>query len=118
MGLHAIVSTRTIRPATQRAAADDSGPETIAGGPLDDRVAVDHAGRMLSTGRRSVGCCTPGCAVKFAHTEPHHLTPWEHGGPTNLDNLVPLCSRHHHTVHEGGIPIRLDPVTRHVKIQT
>jgi hypothetical protein len=26
---------------------------------------------------------------------------WLDGGPTDLDNLVPLCSRHHHLHHEG-----------------
>jgi len=27
---------------------------------------------------------------------------WIHGGPTDLDNLVLLCRRHHRMVHEGG----------------
>jgi len=32
----------------------------------------------------------------------HHLDPWEHGGGTDLANLVAMCRRHHVTVHEGG----------------
>lgn len=84
---------------------------------------------MLSTGRTRRGpttnameaashptCAFPNCTVKFAHCEPHHLTPWEHGGPTNLNNLVPLCTQHHHAVHEGGHHITLDPLTRDVSI--
>ena len=46
-------------------------------------------------------CAVPGCTVPFAFTKPHHIVYWEHGGPTNLDNLLPLCSRHHHCAHEG-----------------
>ena len=40
--------------------------------------------------------------MDFDWCEIHHLRPWEHGGHTNLDNLVPLCSYHHHWVHECG----------------
>jgi hypothetical protein len=32
----------------------------------------------------------------------HHLLEWEHGGTTDLSNLVLLCRRHHVAVHEGG----------------
>ncbi len=35
----------------------------------------------------------------------HHLIPWSHGGPTDRANLVVLCLRHHHDVHEGGFRI-------------
>lgn len=38
-----------------------------------------------------------------------HIDEWEHGGATDLDNLVPLCSRHHHAVHEGGWNLKLLP---------
>jgi hypothetical protein len=40
--------------------------------------------------------------VRFADCDIHHVIEWHHGGPTNLANLLPLCSRHHHAVHEGG----------------
>ena len=30
-------------------------------------------------------------------------------GPTDLANLIPLCSRHHHVVHEGGWHLTLHP---------
>jgi hypothetical protein len=39
--------------------------------------------------------------VIFEHCQIHHVTPWEHGGLTNLNNLIPLCNKHHHLVHEG-----------------
>ena len=31
-----------------------------------------------------------------------HVHHWEHGGPTRPDNLVLLCSRHHHRAHLPG----------------
>ena len=48
-------------------------------------------------------CCAFGdCDVPFDRCEIHHILPWELGGPTDLHNLIPLCSRHHHLVHDGG----------------
>ena len=41
-------------------------------------------------------CAVEGCDMDFDWCEIHHLHPWEHGGLTDLDNLVPLCSYHHH----------------------
>lgn len=54
-------------------------------------------------------CAIPGCAVLFDHTKAHHVDWWEHGGSTDLDNLVPLCERHHHAVHERGWILQLGP---------
>ena len=60
-------------------------------------------------------CAIPDCAVSFDHCEPHHITEWEHGGKTDLKNLLPLCSRHHHNVHEGNWKLVLDQ-TRHLTV--
>jgi hypothetical protein len=54
-------------------------------------------------------CGFPGCGVRFADCDIHHVVPWHHGGPSNLDNLLPMCSVHHHLVHEGGWTLTLDP---------
>ena len=51
--------------------------------------------------RRDRGCRFPGCAMfRFLHA--HHATPWEHGGPTDMDNLLLLCPTHHRLFHEGA----------------
>ena len=47
-------------------------------------------------------CRYPGCTRPANWCEAHHVVHWIHDGPTNLDNLVLLCSRHHWLVHEGG----------------
>jgi hypothetical protein len=33
------------------------------------------------------------------------VQPWEHGGPTDMDNLMLLCPRHHRLFHEGDYTI-------------
>lgn len=50
---------------------------------------------------RDGGCLFPGCNIPATWTEAHHLVEWYAGGVTSLDNLVLLCSHHHHAVHTG-----------------
>jgi hypothetical protein len=47
-------------------------------------------------------CRFPGCDRPAAWCEGHHVRPWLSGGPTQLPNLVLLCSRHHHLLHKAG----------------
>src|SRR2546426_6991093 len=47
-------------------------------------------------------CRWPGCERPASKCDGHHLLSWIEGGPTDLDNLVLLCRRHHRMVHEGG----------------
>jgi hypothetical protein len=56
-------------------------------------------------------CAIPGCAVRFDHCDIHHVVWWEapYFGRTDLDNLLPLCSRHHHAVHDQGWHLKLAP---------
>jgi hypothetical protein len=57
--------------------------------------------------RRDKGCRFSGCNYKeFTHV--HHIWHWADGGPTNLDNLVTLCDRHHRAVHELGWTVQGD----------
>jgi len=48
------------------------------------------------------------CETPFEHTQIHHATYFgTEQGFTDIDNLLPLCRRHHHLVHEGGWKLRL-----------
>ena len=113
----------------------DSTCETSNGEPLDvdtvrrlgcdgDLAAVllDNGGNCLAVGRSrrlATGaqrqalramyrtCGFPGCPTGFDTCRIHHVSWWEHGGVTDLPNLVPLCSVHHHLVHEGGWQLTL-----------
>src|SRR3989441_12085377 len=51
---------------------------------------------------RDCHCRWPGCERPASKCDGHHLLSWINGGPTDLDNLVLLCRRHHRMVHEGG----------------
>lgn len=79
------------------------------------RLATAHQRRALAA--RYETCAIPGCAVLFHRCEPHHLRPWESGGGTDLSNLLPLCVRHHHAVHEGGWTLEVDPDTGNVRVR-
>jgi len=87
--------------------------------PLDvgksKRLATAYQRRALAAVHET--CAIDGCSVKFSHCEPHHIDYWENGGETDLNNLVPLCSRHHHAAHEGDWKLRLNPETRKLLVQ-
>lgn len=54
-------------------------------------------------------CAWVGCTAPISWCQAHHIQEWERGGRTDLHNLVPLCSEHHHRVHEGQWHIKLRP---------
>jgi len=61
-------------------------------------------------------CGLPGCRVPFEQCTIHHIRYWESGGTTDMANMLPLCTKHHHCVHEGGWQLHLDPTTRQLTI--
>jgi 5-methylcytosine-specific restriction protein A len=48
---------------------------------------------------RDRGCAFPGCDKPPGWTEAHHVVAWQHGGPTEINNLVLLCGQHHDVLH-------------------
>ncbi|MEY4175333.1 MAG: hypothetical protein RI900_2498, partial [Actinomycetota bacterium] len=88
-----------------------NGVVIAAPGVLDlartTRLASRHQRRALRALYR--GCAVPGCDVSFDRCTIHHIVWWRHGGRTDLANLIPLCSRHHHLVHDRGWHLRLGP---------
>jgi hypothetical protein len=73
----------------------------------EQRLANRAQRRALRAIYRS--CAFGDCETPFARCEIHHLVPWEIGGLTDLANLLPLCARHHHLVHELGWRLELAP---------
>ncbi len=89
------------------------------------RLVVGAVGEVLDAGRdiryanraqrralrfRHAGhCAFPGCDAPDAWCEAHHIEQWEHGGLTDMDDLIPLCRFHHHLVHEGGWVLAVTP---------
>ena len=43
-----------------------------------------------------------GCGRTPTWCETHHIQHWQHGGQTNLDNLVLVCTSCHHNIHDNG----------------
>jgi len=78
------------------------------------RLATIHQRRALEAIHPT--CAIPDCEVIFDHCNVHHIEYWENGGATDLNNMVPLCSRHHHAAHEGGWKLNLNPETRELEI--
>ena len=78
------------------------------------RLATVHQRRALEAIYPT--CAIPECEVIFDHCNVHHIDYWENGGSTDLNNMVPLCSRHHHAAHEGGWKLQLNPETRELTI--
>jgi hypothetical protein len=64
------------------------------------RLATDAQWTNLIA--RDGGCFC--CDAEPAHCQAHHIVPWEPPGrgPTDIDNLVLVCTRTHHLVHEQG----------------
>ena len=51
---------------------------------------------------RDQHCRFVGCQQVARRCHAHHVWHWADGGPTDLQNLILLCDRHHHAVHDGG----------------
>ncbi len=56
---------------------------------------------MRQLKHRDRECRFPGCGSR-QFTQAHHITSWEHGGLTELENLILVCFFHHKLVHEYG----------------
>jgi hypothetical protein len=84
----------------------------------DANGAPEHFGRTTYSVPRTLfrqvaardgGCRFPGCNRPVRFTDAHHINPWEHGGPTDYDNLMLLCRRHHTFTHQQRLTVKLLP---------
>jgi HNH endonuclease len=88
-----------------------NGVVLYAPGELNLGRSTRLASRAQRRALRSLyrGCAIPGCTVGSDRCRLHHLIWWRHGGLTDLDNLIPLCSRHHDKIHHDHWTIELGP---------
>lgn len=67
---------------------------------------LGRATRLFSAAQRTAlavrdrRCRASGCTMPADFCEAHHVTPWQHGGRTDLDNAILLCAWHHHRAHD------------------
>ncbi|HCX84210.1 MAG TPA: hypothetical protein DHV14_03525, partial [Micrococcales bacterium] len=88
--------------------------DVVACDAMWQRVVLDPEGEPLDVGRtqrtytgdlrravlvRDRHCQWPGCTLRAAWCEVHHVIEWNQGGDTSLVNAVTLCREHHHRVH-------------------
>jgi hypothetical protein len=73
---------------------------------IEERVFNRHQRRAIAL--RDGGCIIPGCGVRAAWCEIHHVTDHAEGGPTHTDNGVLLCWNHHRFINHGGWKIRMN----------
>jgi hypothetical protein len=102
--------------ATARALADRYGAHL--------RLIIHDHGRVVGVGRRTRRppgwlrdavlamhdtCSAPGCRAAARVCDLDHARPWEHGGPTDLDNLAPMCATDNHDKEPEGWRCRQHP---------
>ena len=71
------------------------------------RTVSPQQWRMLIA--RDRGCVL--CAASPSHCHAHHIVPWTAPahGPTDIDNLVLVCNRHHHHIHQHNLTLTRAP---------
>lgn len=94
----------------------DTAREIAAGCPSFVRLLTrPETGAVLSVGKehykapadmrrwvalRDGTCRFPGCTRPASRSDIDHTTAWDHGGPTDYDNLAHLCRAHHRLKHQ------------------
>ncbi|WP_141932388.1 HNH endonuclease signature motif containing protein [Microbacterium sp. SLBN-146] len=95
----------------QRVVSDASGRIRSLG--TTDRVFNHHQRRAIAL--RDGGCIIPGCGIRAAWCEIHHVHEHSRGGPTHTDNGVLLCWFHHRFLDTSGWRVRMNKGAPEVK---
>ncbi|PRY67666.1 HNH endonuclease [Glaciihabitans tibetensis] len=99
--------------ATIEQLACTGGIRTAILGTHGELLYLGHKRRLFGkTIRKAVairdGSCAWGdCHKPPTHCDVHHVTPWSHGGKTNIDNAVLLCPEHHRQIHTSPFTIKM-----------
>ena len=98
----------TLDPATVRKLACDAGIHRVITGPGSSILDFGHETRLVSENlflalvARDQHCRWPGCTIRATWCDAHHIVEWTEHGPTNDENCVLLCHRHHQLSHQPG----------------
>ena len=107
-----------LHPETARRLACDARLQVVVEGKDGNPLGIGRTSQITpgwlrrQVFRRDGNTCTfPGCESKsFLH--PHHIQHWGRQGPTDLDNLITVCTFHHTLLHEGRWSVTLDQAQR------
>ncbi len=113
----------SLTPAQLRRIACDADLIPVVLGESGEPLDIGRADRRIplrtrrAVAARDGGCAHPGCDRPPSWCEVHHVIEWQHGGRTDVENLVMLCCAHHDQVHSSewtidmstGIPKFIPP---------
>jgi hypothetical protein len=104
-----------IPDATAERLACDARVQALLNDRTGNRMYLGRARRLATpaqiaalTVRDGAGCQFPGC-THTRHLHAHHVRHWLHGGRTDVDNLILICSFHHQVLHDHGYRIHRQP---------
>ncbi len=99
----------TLDANTIRKLACDAGIHRVVTGPHSSIIDFGHENRLVSENlflalvARDQRCRWPGCTVRAAWCDAHHVVEWdEQHGRTSEQHCALLCNHHHHVTHLPG----------------
>ncbi|MCQ3810099.1 MAG: HNH endonuclease, partial [Acidimicrobiia bacterium] len=57
-----------------------------------------------------------GCGASAHRCFAHHVRFWKNGGPTDMPNLVLVCNRCHHNIHDEHWDVTQDPASKRFNV--
>ncbi|MFL5627584.1 MAG: RNA-guided endonuclease IscB [Ktedonobacteraceae bacterium] len=85
---------------------------TLRGSQYQDPTRLDENLRMACLMRDGYRCQQ--CGQQTCRLEAHHVMYRQQGGKDTLTNLLTLCERCHHLLHEGKIQLKVRGVSGHL----
>ncbi len=58
-----------------------------------------------------------GCGASANRSFAHHVRFWRNGGPTDMPNLVLVCNKCHHNIHDDGWEVHHDSAENRFKVE-
>ena len=117
LGLGELESGELVDSSTARRLACDADIISAVFGTDAELLDLGRRSRLVTPAQRAAlalrdrGCVFSGCDRPIGWCDAHHINHWINGGPTDLENLILLCSKHHHLLHEGHWTVAGTPGT-------
>jgi len=89
------------------------GTQKVLLGNSGEILYLGPAPRLFSQAQRRAlavrdgGCISPNCTATSRECDAHHVIPYSEGGPTDIDNAVLLCERHHTDLHRSHHKVQI-----------
>lgn len=59
-----------------------------------------------------------GCGASAHRCFAHHVRFWRNGGPTDMPNLVLVCNKCHHNIHDDNWEVTQDPASKRFNVDS